>query len=80
MSEINKDSGHENPAPHAGRQSPDPERQSGKQQQKPPATDVNKQGMAEHDEQPKDESADQLKKLDSNPKHILQDQSETKSG
>lgn len=80
MSETNKQSGHENPAPNAGRQSPDPERQTGTQQQKPPATDVNEQGQASSDKAPKDESADQLKSLDSNPKHVLADASETKSG
>lgn len=32
---------------NTGRQSPDPERQTGAQQQNPPASDPNKQGMAE---------------------------------
>ena len=80
MSDTNASSGHENPAPNAGRQSPDPERQTGAQQQKPPATDVNEQGMAENDQAPKDESADQLKSLDSNPKHVLQDEADAKVG
>ena len=79
MSDANKESGHENPAPNAGRQSPEPERQT-KSQQGKQATDVNEQGMASSNEAPADASADKLESLDSNPKHVLQDASEGKSG
>ena len=65
-------------APNQGRQSPDPERQTNKQQQAPPASDPNKQGMVEHDKEPADASKDQLKNLESNPKHILQDEADKK--
>lgn len=65
-------------APNAGRQSPDPETQTGKQQQAPPASDPNKQGQAPSDDHPADASKDQLKGLESNPKHALQDASDAK--
>jgi hypothetical protein len=66
-------------APNQGRQSPDPERQTGQQQQKPPATDPNKQGQADSDKQPAEQSKEQLKNLESNPKHVLQDEAERKA-
>ena len=66
-------------APNQGRQSPDPERQTDQQQQKPPATDPNKQGQADSDQQPAEQSKESLKNLDSNPKHVLQEEAERKA-
>ena len=97
-------------APNQGRQSPDPERQTGAQQQQPPASDPNKQGMAkvrcishlffrlspfhprvgaevcvvctdvrQSDSQPADASKEALKKLDSNPEHVLEGEAEKKT-
>ena len=65
-------------APNEGRQSPDPERQTGAQQQEPPATDPNKQGQAASDSEPADKSKEQLKGLESNPKHPLKDEADAK--
>lgn len=65
-------------APNEGRQSPDPERQSGQQQSHPPASDPNKQGVAESNEQPAEQSKEALKNLESNPKHVLQDEADKK--
>jgi hypothetical protein len=59
-------------APNQGRQSPDPERQTESQQQKPPATDPNKQGQGE------EQSKEGLKNLESNPKHVLQEEADKK--
>ncbi|KAI5360688.1 hypothetical protein Slin15195_G086040 [Septoria linicola] len=53
-------------APNAGRQSPDPERQSGAQKDAP-ATDVNDQGKNQPGQQAAEQSKDQLKNLGSNP-------------
>jgi len=49
-------------APNAGRQSPEPERQSGKQGQDPVADHPNDQGAGQ-----KQDAASQLKGLESNP-------------
>ncbi|KAK3050796.1 hypothetical protein LTR09_007872 [Extremus antarcticus] len=62
-----------------GRQSPDPENQTGKQQQAPPASDPNKQGQ-EPEGGAADSSKDDLKNLESNPTHILQKEAEKKTG
>jgi len=56
-------------APNAGRQSPPPEAQSGKQQQSTPASG---QGVNQ-DSNNKDESKSQLDGLSSNPKGPLDD-------
>jgi hypothetical protein len=66
-------------APQQGRQSPDPETQTGKQQQEAPATNPNQQGQAPSDSQPADASKDALKNLESNPKHVLQDEADSKT-
>lgn len=64
-------------APNAGRQSPDPERQSHSQQST--ATKPNDQGQADSNEQPAEQSKDKLKDLESNPKHVLAEEAEKKS-
>ncbi len=66
-------------APNEGRQSPEPEQQSDKQVNMP-ASNPNKQGQAPHEDHPADASADKLKNLEINPKHILDDKAEGKSG
>lgn len=53
-------------APNAGRQSPDPEAQSGKQQAEPTSSNPNQQG-AEPSQGSKKASEDQLANLESNP-------------
>ncbi|KAG9601668.1 hypothetical protein KCU77_g2216, partial [Aureobasidium melanogenum] len=53
-------------APNAGRQSPDPEAQSGKQQAEPTSGNPNQQG-AEPSEGSKKASENQLEGLESNP-------------
>lgn len=53
-------------APNAGRQSPDPENQSGKQQAEPTSGNPNQQG-AEPSEGSKGASDNQLNNLESNP-------------
>ncbi|KAK4938005.1 hypothetical protein LTR10_021494 [Elasticomyces elasticus] len=60
-------------APNAGRQSPEPERQTGAQQGDTPS-----QGSGKIDESKgKDEGKDdQLSGLSSNPKHVLQEHSD----
>ena len=65
-------------APNAGRQSPDPERQSGAQQGTT-AKNPNDQGMADSAQQTADQSKETLKNLESNPKHVLQDEAEKKT-
>jgi len=65
-------------APQQGRQSPDPERQSGAQQQDMPASNVNDQGAAPK-EGTKDANIEQLKGLESNPTHPLQKPAEDKT-
>jgi hypothetical protein len=59
-------------APNQGRQSPDPERQSGAQAGAA-STNPNDQGVAGSAEESKDQSKDTLKNLDSNPKGPLED-------
>ncbi|TKA71572.1 hypothetical protein B0A55_07676 [Friedmanniomyces simplex] len=66
-------------APNAGRQSPEPEQQSGKQQSDVPASNVNEQGQAASNEAPAEESKDTLKNLESNPKGVLEDASKAKT-
>ena len=65
-------------APNAGRQSPDPETQTGSQKA-PPASDPNEQGQADHDSEPAEQSKDKLKDLESNPEHILAGEAEKKT-
>jgi hypothetical protein len=60
-------------APNAGRQSPDPERQSDKQVHATPASNVNDQGQAKSAEAPAEESKNTLSNLESNPKGPLED-------
>lgn len=60
-------------APHQGRQSPDPEHQSGAQGKDPIASDPNKQGAAPEGGDAAETSKDQLKGLESNPKGPLED-------
>jgi len=67
-------------APNAGRQSPDPERQQGKQQAEPPATNPNEQGQAKSNEAPAEESKNTLSNLESNPKGPLEDAAASKTG
>jgi hypothetical protein len=63
-------------APNEGRQSPDPERQMESQQGT--ETKPNEQGQADSKEQPAEQSKDTLKNLESNPKHVLQDEADKK--
>ncbi|KAK3109738.1 hypothetical protein LTR53_016673, partial [Teratosphaeriaceae sp. CCFEE 6253] len=65
-------------APNAGRQSPEPERQSAEQKEAP-ATDVNDQGQAASNEAPAEESKETLKNLESNPKPVLEEASKAKT-
>ena len=57
----------------AGRQSPEPERQTARQTNDPNKQDPNKQGQAPHDAHPKEASDKQLKDLDSNPSTLKGD-------
>ena len=66
-------------APHPGRQSPEPANQTGAQQQAPPAKNSNNQGAADSPDQPAEQSKEQLKNLESNPKHILKNASDAKA-
>jgi hypothetical protein len=59
-------------APNQGRQSPEPERQSGAQAGST-ASNPNDQGVAGSAEESKDQSKDTLKNLESNPKGPLED-------
>lgn len=61
-------------APNEGRQSPDPERQSGAQIHDPVASKPNEQT----DSKGSNNSKEELKNLESNPKHILEDHAKTK--
>lgn len=61
---------------NAGRQSPEPENQSGAQQQAPPASNINKQGGAPSQEYAQQASNEQLSGLSSNPTHPLAKHSE----
>lgn len=65
-------------APNAGRQSPEPAKQTSAQQAAP-ASDPNRQGQADYDKQPAEQSKQELKNLESNPKHVLADEAEKKS-
>ncbi len=65
-------------APNAGRQSPEPERQTDSQQAAP-ATNVNEQGGAPADKNAKEASEDQKSGLESNPTHPLAKASEEKT-
>lgn len=57
-------------APNAGRQSPEPENQSGAQQSEAPASNVNDQGAAPSEGTQK-ANEDQKASLESNPTHPL---------
>ena len=59
-------------APNQGRQSPEPEQQSGKQLHEPVAGNPNKQGAESASDKT---SSEALKNLESNPKHVLEDAS-----
>lgn len=61
-------------APNEGRQSPDPERQTGAQQQDPTASNPNEQTGG-----PEKSNEDQLKDLSSNPTHPLEKAAEDKT-
>lgn len=66
-------------APNQGRQSPEPERQQGKQQQDPPASNPNEQ-LQGGGPDAKQASERQKGGLESNPRHALQDSVEEKFG
>ncbi|GAM88065.1 hypothetical protein ANO11243_060950 [Dothideomycetidae sp. 11243] len=66
-------------APNQGRQSPDPENQTGAQQQKPPASNPNEQGAAPSAEHGKERSDEQKDQLESNPKGPLEDAAKEKT-
>ncbi|KAF2191311.1 hypothetical protein K469DRAFT_720300 [Zopfia rhizophila CBS 207.26] len=66
-------------APNAGRQSPDPEGQSGAQLQDPIASKPNDQGGAPSAEHAKQASDDQKANLSSNPVHPLEKYAEEKT-
>lgn len=59
-------------APNQGRQSPEPERQSGAQAGST-STNANDQGVAGHAGETKDQSENTLKNLGSNPKGPMDD-------
>lgn len=65
-------------APNAGRQSPEPQRQTGAQQKDAQAA-PNDQGGAPHGTNAGDASKDQLKGLESNPKGVLEDEAAKKT-
>jgi len=60
-------------APNQGRQSPEPERQSGIQQQDPQANPNDQGATKQHD------PAETLKGLSSNPEHVLAKSAEEKT-
>ncbi|KAK6395564.1 hypothetical protein LTR65_010582 [Meristemomyces frigidus] len=66
-------------APNAGRQSPEPETQSDRQINEPPATNVNDQGQAPSGSHEAEGGKDQLAGLSSNPKGPLDDAAEEKT-
>lgn len=66
-------------APNAGRQSPEPSRQTGAQQSDPTSTKANQQGGAPTDHSAQDESNETKSKLSSNPTHPLAKASEEKT-
>ncbi|KAJ9635997.1 uncharacterized protein PV06_01144 [Exophiala oligosperma] len=61
-------------APNAGRQSPDPERQTGAQQQEHPSQPGS--GKIDESKAKNEGKDDQTSGLADNPKHILQEHSE----
>ncbi|KAK3679279.1 hypothetical protein LTR78_000840 [Recurvomyces mirabilis] len=65
-------------APNQGRQSPDPERQSGAQAGAT-ATNVNNQGQAKSETAPAEESKNTLSNLESNPKGPMDKAAEEKT-
>jgi hypothetical protein len=65
-------------APNAGRQSPEPESQSGAQQQDVPASGKTKANAAPSDDHAKDKSDEDKSGLSSNPTHPLQKAAEEK--
>ncbi|KAF2727955.1 hypothetical protein EJ04DRAFT_478191 [Polyplosphaeria fusca] len=65
--------------PEQGRQSPDPEHQSGAQQSDPPAAKPNEQGGAPSLDHAKEASDDQKANLSSNPTHPLEKFAEEKT-
>ncbi|KPI42706.1 uncharacterized protein AB675_2202 [Cyphellophora attinorum] len=65
-------------APNAGRQSPEPETQTGAQLGDHPAQPGS--GKVDNSKDKNEGKEDQLAGLESNPKHILEDESKTKSG
>lgn len=65
-------------APNAGRQSPEPERQTGAQQQDP-NSNPNNQGAAPSSEHAQDASKEQLKNMSSNPVGVLDKAAEEKT-
>ncbi|OAP59970.1 hypothetical protein AYL99_04972 [Fonsecaea erecta] len=64
-------------APNPGRQSPDPEHQTGAQQQDHPSQPGT--GKLDNSKDKNEGKDDQTASLSSNPKHILQDHAETKT-
>ncbi|KIY00587.1 uncharacterized protein Z520_03250 [Fonsecaea multimorphosa CBS 102226] len=64
-------------APNAGRQSPDPERQTGAQQQDHPSQPGS--GKLDNSQGKNEGKDDQTAGLTSNPTHILQEHAETKT-
>jgi len=66
-------------APNEGRQSPDPERQHGRQQQDPPASSLSDLSAASNSDKAKDVSKGQLANLESNPEHPLKKYAEEKT-
>lgn len=71
-----RQSDHRLTIPH---RSPDPERQSDAQKETP-ASNVNEQGQNPEGSNAADASKNDLKGLESNPKHVLADAAETKTG
>ncbi|KAK3630313.1 hypothetical protein LTR22_021575 [Elasticomyces elasticus] len=65
-------------APNAGRQSPEPEKQSNAQTGAT-STNVNDQGQAKSNDAPAEDSKNTLKNLESNPKGPLDDEAEKKT-
>ncbi|KIW91830.1 uncharacterized protein Z519_07800 [Cladophialophora bantiana CBS 173.52] len=64
-------------APNQGRQSPDPERQTGAQQQDHPSQPGS--GKLDNSQAKNEGKDDQTANLASNPKHVLHDHAETKT-
>ena len=66
-------------APYQGRQSPEPERQTGGQLHEPPASNPNEQGAAPSLDHAKDASEQQKANLPSNPTGPLEKAAEEKT-